>query len=360
MDKQEFLAELKRISQETYALIGEFLKKQPYLTEAGLAEITGCYLRHPGKALRPALVTFACQATGGTEEQSRYAAASVEMFHTWTLMADDIIDHDDFRRGQPAAHVQAVSLAQQALGIAGDSAQEFGRGLAMLGSNALEGLAGQMLARTPAASEQVLALVTRMYGKLNPELLSGEQMDVRLSYVPWEDVRESEIIEMMRLKTGALLAFCAETGAAIGSGLVIADPPQGLLAALGRFATLCGLAFQLSDDLLGVFGDAQFGKPIGSDIREGKRTLLMLRTLTRLTDSDRRQMLGILGNSAASDAEIEHARWLIQQTNAEQEVRGTAEAYVAEAIELLHAQLPPSHGRDCLEAWANVMVARKV
>ncbi|MBQ6470847.1 MAG: polyprenyl synthetase family protein, partial [Victivallales bacterium] len=159
MDKQELQAELKRISRNTYALIGEFLREQPYLTDAGLAEITGCYLRHPGKALRPALVTFACQATGGTEEQARYAAASVEMFHTWTLMADDIIDHDDFRRGQPAAHVQGASLAQKALGLAGERAREFGRGLAMLGSNALEGLAGQMLSLTPAPPEQVLALV---------------------------------------------------------------------------------------------------------------------------------------------------------------------------------------------------------
>ena len=185
-------------------------------------------------------------------------------------------------------------------------------------------------------------------------------MDVRLSYIPWEQVQEAEIIEMMRLKTGALLAFCAEAGAAIGSGLPITDPSQGSLAALGRFATLCGLAFQLSDDLLGVFGDAQFGKPIGSDIREGKRTLLMHRTLNRLADADRSRMHAILGNAMATDAEIDHARRLIRQTNADQEVRETADAYVSEAIEILHAQLPDSHGRDCLEAWADVMVARKV
>ena len=358
-DRECYAAMSSAIAGKTYDFIHESLKQAVYMTDAHLAEVTGSYLEHRGKALRPVLLALSANAAGLAPEKVLPACAAVEMFHTWTLMHDDVIDHDDFRRGRPTAHRRGAALGVSALSLNEAAAAEYGLDLAILGGDMLHSLSAEMLMRQEGKPEVVLGLARRMCFKLAPELLSGEQMDVRLSQTAWTDVTEAAIMEMMRLKTGALLAFCAECGTALGEGRAVEDSP--LAQALGNFAHGCGLAFQMKDDLLGIFGEeASFGKPIGSDIREGKRTVLMLRALSLASDSQKGRLLSVLGRSDATREEVDEVRNIISDLGADRIVEEISERNVDGAMSVLKQALPDSQQRRMLEAWAGKMLNRVV
>ena len=355
---EAYQSKLNEIADTVYARIGQALNMDNYMTEAHLSEVGGSYLEHRGKCLRPALLTLCCEAVADAPRAPLTAAAAVEMFHTWTLMHDDVIDHDDMRRGRPTAHVRGRRLGERDLPPEADAA-EYGVVLAILGGDYVFGSAMDMLLQTPCHPEVLRSVARRMAGKLNAELLSGEQFDVRLSLTPWEAITEENVMQMMRGKTGALLAYCAETGVAIGEDV----PPEKSSSAqkMAEFAHLCGLAFQMKDDLLGIFGDeSKFGKPIGSDIREGKRTVLMLRTLQNASDADAKSLLAVLGKKEATTEEIENARAVIVKTGAEKAVVKLSDAYVDQALRILEATLPAGTPKAFLRQWALSMVARSV
>ena len=358
MATEEYKAKLNMIADTVYARIGTALGNDTYMTEPHLREVGGSYLEHRGKCLRPALLTLCCEAVADAPRTPLPAACAVEMFHTWTLMHDDVIDHDDMRRGRPTAHVRGRALAERDLPPLVDAA-EYGVVLAILGGDYLLGAAMDMLLQTSCLPEVLRSIARRMAGKLDAELLSGEQLDVRLSLTPWCDITEESIMQMMRGKTGALLAYCAETGVAIGEDV----PPENSSRArkMAEFAHLCGLAFQMKDDLLGIFGDEnKFGKPIGSDIREGKRTVLMHRALRNSSEADARALLAVLGKKEATPDEIEKGRAIVVRTGAEKAVTELSHAYVDQALVILEKTLPAGKPKEFLRQWALSMVARSV
>jgi len=356
MRKDEFQSFLKCTSEATYARIYEYFNNQRHISEEHLAIISRRYFIKPGKALRPALLTLCALLCGGNEENVRSAAAAVEMFHTWTLMHDDIIDHDEKRRGIYTAHVFASKIGKMNLALGKDDATAFGEALAMLGGDMLHGFALDMLMHTKTKPGLLIDIASEMDGTLNPELLSGEQLDIRLSYTPWEKVTTGMIMEMMRLKTGALLSFCAKAGAALGNEKPIRKNSEA--QRLGEFAVCCGLAFQLQDDVLGIFGDEkEFGKPIGSDIREGKRTLIMLDALHTLPPEDKGKMLRLLGNKELSQQDLQFAADSVRKCGALARCQAMANSFVKDAQEIL-GQFPPSRHRELLRQWSDKMVGR--
>ena len=241
------------------------------------------YIERRGKALRPLLLLLSCGAVGGDELQALPAAAAVEVFHTWTLVHDDIIDRDDTRRGNATVHADYRSKAESDHGLTGEEAAHYGRTVAILAGNSQQSWAFALMAdlrNRGVAPGVVLELIDRMATWLTPRLLEGEMLDVQFALTPFTGLTEDEVLDMLTKKTAALLEFAAWCGARIGMG---DDPQAEGFGQLGRFAALCGTAFQLHDDLLGLTAnEAALGKPIGSDIREGKRTLLMYRALSRV------------------------------------------------------------------------------
>jgi len=357
--RQEYEAAVRAQANHVYAHIWDFMKSNRSIDEEHLLQITGSYLEHRGKCLRPALLAFCCQAAGGSMLQAVPAGASVEMFHTWTLMHDDVIDHDDMRRGHPTAHVRGEHLACDEMGLLGQEAREYGMDLAILGGDLLQSLAIGMMLSLPCKPQVTIALARRVCCKISAELLSGEQLDVRLSMTPWNEISEISLMKMMRLKTGALLAFCAEAGVAIAQNELPGE--SGMARKMVDFAHLCGLAFQMKDDLLGVFGDkAQFGKPIGSDIREGKRTVLMLKTLDAASIYQRKRIFDVLGRSDAEESEIADVRTIVQNTGADAAVAEMSDAFVFKALDILHGIKGDSQALKLLEKWALAMVDRNI
>ncbi len=325
-----------------------------YLREAVLA-----YPSRGGKRLRPALTLWACGAVGADPLKARHAALAVELYHNWTLIHDDIIDDDSVRRGQPSCHVLLQQARPETDPQKRTDSRRFGRNMAILAGDILHGWAVDVLNRageagvSPAVTN---AIVARLCSWVTPELISGEALDVEFESRP---AQHPEAIEtMLRLKTGVLLQFAAESGAMIG--LATPDPQHPTVRLLGQFAMNAGLAFQLQDDILGLFGqEATIGKPIGSDLREGKQTLLYMETLNRCCEADRHRLQGLWGSADSGPEAISIAKAIVAESGALEAVSKRAESLVALSRKLLD-QLPQTPHRQLLQQWAAYLLDRKL
>lgn len=206
-----------------------------------------------GKRLRPVFLLLSCEAQGGDWEQALPAAAAVELLHNFSLIHDDIEDQDSMRRGRPT--LWAVWGEAQAIN-AGDA-------LFALAYRALLDLQ-----RTAAPPERVLAALAR-FDRAALQLTEGQCLD--MAFEKEAVVEEATYLRMVGGKTAALLGLAGELG-----GLLAGAPPERVTA-LHEFGFHLGLSFQMQDDVLGLWGDpARTGKPVGVDLRRGKKTLPIL------------------------------------------------------------------------------------
>lgn len=340
---------LEALEQET-----DILKAQ---LRPHLFEIINGYLKGGGKRLRPCLLLMCAQAVGGDVAKAMPAAIAVEEFHTWTLIHDDVIDHDDFRRGNPTGHVLGSRLGKAAWELSDNDARDYGISAAILAGDSLQARATENLFNLKGFSQTtMLSVLFSMTSALTQDLLAGEQLDVEMSNMPWENITENMIMSMITGKTGALLKFCAAAGAALGSDMPIESCSTAL--SLGRFANDCGLAFQLQDDILGIFGDeSKLGKPIGSDIREGKRTLLACRALASLPAKQAELLKSILGRDDITADDVATVRQFMGGETLVS-VQEEAESYVRTALSSLDQALPDSPCREALRDFARKMTKR--
>ena len=312
------------------------------------------YPSRGGKRLRPALLMWSCGLVGGIPESAKFAGASVEIYHNWTLVHDDIIDNDDFRRGQPSVHIKIAKFAKESFNLPELQALKYGTDMAMLAGDIQHGWAINMLMKSSLAGiapDIIGSLCNKLQLLVNRDLISGEALDIELSVRPFAECEAQEIESMLTMKTGALLRFCAESGASIG--LQKTDARE--IAALGDFAECLGIAFQLRDDWLGIFGDEKkLGKPIGSDITAGKRTVLITRTIAMANRKDSDFVLKSLGNKKV---DMERIRTAIRESGAEESVRIEIERLKIKALEILNG-FPDSKYRELLGEMAGWMIER--
>ncbi len=316
------------------------------------------YLSGGGKRVRPLLMMLCCEGLGGSAEDIVPAAAAVEMYHNWTLIHDDVIDHDARRRGRPTGHVIGSREGSETFGLGGTAAGDYGISVAILSGDLLHGLSLELLASlAPSYPKVIPALLQRMSGRLCRELIGGEQLDVELSHMPFERVGESLMQLMMNGKTGALFRFAMECGAALGLDSI----EDERISAMGIFGSKFGLSFQLQDDLLGIFGsDQKLGKPVGSDIREGKRTLLAARTLQGLEGVRRARFLELYGKADVTSGDIAEVQELMRESGAAESVRKSAARILEQALQTLRGVMAPSEACLALESLTMDMLSREV
>lgn len=211
-----------------------------------------------GKRLRPLLLLLSCEAFSGNHKAALDAAAAVEVFHNFTLLHDDIMDHSPMRRGKPSV------------------AARWGENVAILSGDAMLITAYRLLCGTPAP---MLGRVMEVFNTMAVGVCEGQQYD--MDFETRQKVSVVEYMRMIELKTSVLLAGSAMIGALIG-GASEADAKK-----LYKYAIELGLAFQLQDDLLDSYGDEQLGKPIGGDILEGKKTYLMITAMSHASEEER-------------------------------------------------------------------------
>lgn len=208
-----------------------------------------------GKRIRPVLVLLTAEAFGGLAARQRAlpAALACEVFHNFTLVHDDIMDHASTRRGRPTVHTTWTEAT------------------AILSGDVMMGLAYELLTRVPTPD---LAGLMQPFHRMVRRLCEGQALD--LDFETREDVSVEDYLHMIDGKTGALLELTLDLGAVIGG----ADPPAR--DALRTAGHALGRAFQIQDDLLDLTAaSADWGKVIGGDLMEGKRTYLLLRALER-------------------------------------------------------------------------------
>ena len=282
-----------------------------------------------GKRLRPAMLIWSCGLLGGSESAALYPAAAVEVFHNWTLVHDDIIDQDDTRRGAPTSHVKLAAELGGKFSLGAGDAERTGRDFAILAGDLQQGWANDLLLRSAehgVPPEVTVALGRRFQKLANSDLISGEALDVEFSLRELTGLKSQEVRTMLGLKTGALLQFCTEAGAMIALNTADAEHPD--VRKLSEFALAAGIAFQLRDDYLGIFGVYDsLGKALGNDLREGKATVMLLDTLQLASAADREKLLGYIGRETYSDADLDDVRRIMRDS-------GAAASNAAEAARL--------------------------
>ncbi len=250
-------------SNEILQLINHYLDSIPYDRKPeGLYEPIKYVLSLGGKRIRPTLMLLAYNLFRDDPQTILPSACALETYHNYTLLHDDLMDNADLRRGHMTVH------------------KRWDANTAILSGDSMLVLAFQQMAQcSPDKLSQILDLFTCTA----LEIGEGQQYD--MEFESRNDVTEDEYIEMIRLKTSVLLACATKMGA------ILADAPKEDADNLYRFGEKIGLAFQLQDDFLDVYGDSKvFGKAIGGDITSNKKTYMLINALA-MADERQKQVL---------------------------------------------------------------------
>jgi geranylgeranyl diphosphate synthase, type II len=270
---------MKTFDEITQLLTSELEKINWEKEPRGLYEPIGYVLSMGGKRIRPALTLMACNLFSEDVTSAIQTALGLEVFHNFTLLHDDIMDRADVRRGRPTVH------------------KKWNDNIAILSGDVMQIASYQLVANTPT---KYLKSVLDLFSQTAAEICEGQQYDV--DFENRDEVKAEEYLEMIRLKTAVLLGCALKTGAWIGGAGE--EDAQNLY----DFGINIGLAFQLKDDLLDVYGDeVTFGKKIGGDILCNKKTFMLIHALKLAKGNDASELQKWLkiSDENLSDAKIQ-------------------------------------------------------
>ncbi len=314
--------EIKKRSVHVDAAIGEMLpitrpeelyKASRYLVDAG------------GKRLRPAVLILAAEAAGSDLKSVLPAAVAVELVHNFTLIHDDIMDKDDVRRGRPAVHMI------------------WGEAGAILAGDTLYSKAFEILSKVENEPSRILKCMD-VLSKTCTEICEGQWLD--MDFEKREKVTESEYIEMVEKKTSVLYAAAAKIGALLGGA------SDEVAEALSEYGRLIGIGFQMYDDVLDMITPQEvLGKVRGSDLMEGKHTLIVIDAFKKGIKLD------IFGKGEATQEETDEAVQILTDSGSIDYVKNLAISYINEGKAKLDA-LKDCPEKDLLLQIADYMIAR--
>jgi geranylgeranyl diphosphate synthase type I len=271
-----------------------------------LYDAAGHLIVHGGKRLRPYMVIKSCQILGGKISNAMSAASAVEMIHNFTLVHDDIMDNDEIRHGVPTVH------------------KKYGMPIAILAGDVLYSKAYQIITESKLSPDSTIQLVSRL-AKACVDICEGQLLDVKMA----EDKKiptQAEYITMIGKKTAALFDVSCAMGA------ICATNKNKDISNLSSFGRNLGIAFQITDDLIGVMGDPKVTKkPVGNDLREGKKSLPILMALKSAKGKDKKIILKAFGNSKATRNNLNKAVDAIRSLGIEENVRKQALKYAERA-----------------------------
>jgi len=284
-----------------------------------------------GKRVRPMLCLLACESCGGDWEQALPAGAAVELLHNFSLVHDDIEDRDETRRGRPALW----TVWGESHGInAGDTLFALTQ-LAML----------RLSERNVPAATVVAAM--HLLGNVSVTLTSGQHLDI--GFENKSDVPVADYLIMIEGKTAALLACSCELGA------LVAAAPDARRECLRSFGRHLGLAFQMHDDILGIWGDpAITGKPVGADVARRKKSLPILHGLEHSAE-----LGAVLAQETLSDADVHHATELLGETNSREYAEQLAREHHNQALGAMEQANLQDPAAQALYELAQMLLGRK-
>ncbi len=305
-----------------------------------------------GKRLRPAFLYWGWRGAGGADcEEAVTAATALELLQACALIHDDVMDGSDTRRGLPAAHPRFATLhrGNEWLG----SSEAFGVGAAILLGDLCLSWADEMLMSCGLPPRSVMR-AKPVYDHMRTELMAGQYLDLL------EQARgggsEARAMRVVRYKSAK---YTIERPLHIGAAL--ADAPRETFIAYSGYGLPLGEAFQLRDDVLGVFGDpSQTGKPAGDDLREGKRTVLVAAAVEAASPAQAALLRRHLGDPALDAEGVALLREVITETGALSHVERLIEALTAQCFDALETADIDDGARDVLRGLAHAATSRAV
>ena len=306
------------------------------------------FLIDSGKRFRPLFAAAGFVGSGGIlDAVSINAIASIELVHVCALIHDDVMDGSDTRRGAPSIH-RLFEKLHRTESLKG-SPEQFGVASAILLGDLALVWASKALHESGMDSQSILRALP-LYDEMRVELMAGQYLDVYEQALASESIERS--LKVARFKSGKYsIERPLHFGASLASG--------SNLAAYTGYGIPLGEAFQLRDDLLGVFGDpAQTGKPAGDDLREGKRTVLIAATLQRANPADKDRVNALLGKPDLVLSEVEEIRTIITSSGAADFVENMITELTAEALAAIEIGTITSDAKAFLVHMAAVATKR--
>ena len=292
-------------------------------------------LSQGGKRIRPRLVFLSTELFGGDIEKAVYPAAAFEMLHNFTLIHDDIMDRAPLRRGRPTVY------------------KEWNTSTAILAGDALATMAIKEILQTPADCRTVIDL-SRLLAETSVEICEGQQKD--LDFETSDRVTIEDFLKMIRYKTAVMLAGCLKAGA------ILSHTSETNQLAVYNYGIHIGLAFQLKDDLLDVYADhAEFGKAIGGDIQDNKKTYLFLRALQDGTPEQQKELLYYFsGESFDAQKKFNAVTAIYEQLQIKSKTELLIEEYVQKSLsELDKITIDDSQKKEIFKQLAIELSSRK-
>ena len=283
-------------------IVNKYLNSKLKGNPKKLYDAAGHLIVNGGKRLRPYMVIRSCQILGGKSSTAMIAASAVEMVHNFTLVHDDIMDNDEMRHGVPTVH------------------KKFGMPIAILAGDVLFSKAFQIISESKLSPNATTHLISRL-AKACVDVCEGQLLDIKMA----DEKRiptEAEYITMIGKKTAALFDVSCAMGA-----ICATNKPKDI-SNLSAFGRNLGIAFQITDDLIGVMGDPKVTKkPVGNDLREGKKSLPILMAIKLAKGNERKTILKAFGNSKISKKDLNKAVEVIRSLGIEEKVRNQALKY---------------------------------
>ena len=283
-------------------IVNKYLNSKLKGNPKKLYDAAGHLIVNGGKRLRPYMVIRSCQILGGKSSTAMIAASAVEMVHNFTLVHDDIMDNDEMRHGVPTVH------------------KKFGMPIAILAGDVLFSKAFQIISESKLSPNATTHLISRL-AKACVDVCEGQLLDIKMA----DEKRiptEREYITMIGKKTAALFDVSCAMGA-----ICATNKPKDI-SNLSGFGRNLGIAFQITDDLIGVMGDPKVTKkPVGNDLREGKKSLPILMAIKLAKNNEKKIILKAFGNSKISKKDLNKAVEVIRSLGIEEKVRNQALKY---------------------------------
>jgi geranylgeranyl diphosphate synthase, type II len=325
--------ERMRNIKELHILIAEALDRLSYPeSPAELYEPIGYILSLGGKRMRPALLLMACDLFGGDVEKALSPALGIEVFHNFTLMHDDIMDNAPLRRGKITVH------------------ERWNKSVGILSGDVMLVEAYKLIMQV---DDHLLRSVLDIFNETSVGVCEGQQYDMGFEHR--NDVSIDEYLNMIRLKTSVLLGGALKIGALIGGA---SNRDAELLY---NFGVHLGIAFQLQDDILDVYGDPEkFGKQVGGDIISNKKTFLLLKTLELAKDSTKTELENWVGGTNFDNTEKVNAVTAIyDKLEVRQHAENAMQTYADKAFEALDAISLPEPHKQYLRNFADGLLVRE-
>lgn len=355
MDFKETLKDFKkRIDKEIVIYFDNAIReaKKRDLVIANALEYVKKLTLAGGKRIRPALMYYSYLGSGGKEkERILKTAVSIELIHMFLLVHDDIIDRDVERHGKDSVNRRYEKIGEEL--FSGKDSKHFGTSMALIIGDMIAAFGNQIIFNSGFDEKLVMKALSQLQSIVSFTVI-GQVKDFYIEYRG--KATEKDILGMYEYKTAK---YTIEGPLCLGA--ILGGMNEKYLSGISKYAIPIGIAFQIQDDILGIFGNEEkIGKEVGSDIEEGKITLLVVKARERANKNQRKILNGLLGKKDLSREDIEKFRKIIKETGALDYAKSLADSYIEKGKKELEKMGMQKETNDFLYGMADYMISREL